>query len=312
MSSLPASAEPNPLRLAPEPGAAREARAWIAEVLAGWPEETVETARLVVSELVTNSVLHAGTPIGVAYRLDGERARFEVTDGQPVGPLPKRYATDSATGRGLRLVASLADEWGVARDPQGKSVWFTVSPSTRAYPLFDQASSAAEFESYPSETTAPPATKGSAEDVDVKIVGLPVDVYLEAEQHNDAVLRELTLIVQSAESPSGIEVPRRLLELADEVRTAFAPRSARLRTQVEDAIRHGRKSLDIQESVPREGWQALLRLADWLDEVDRYCVEGDLLTLASSPRLRRFRTWFSKQVADQMEGLPPTPWEPTP
>jgi hypothetical protein len=152
---------------------------------------------------------------------------------------------------------------------------------------------------------------GVVDTVDVKVLGLPVEVYLEAEQHNDAVVRELTLIVQSAGTAGGLDVPRRLLDLAGEVRAAFSPASDGLRAQVEEAIRRGDETVDIRVSVPRYGWEALLRLADWLDEVDRYSVDGDLLTLESSQRLRRFRSWFAQQVSDQMGGLPATPWEPT-
>jgi anti-sigma regulatory factor (Ser/Thr protein kinase) len=329
----PATVDPNPLRLAPDPSAARDARAWVTGVLAGWPEESVETARLLVSELVTNSVLHAGTAIAVSYRSDGRRARFEVSDGQQAGPVPKRYAPDSPTGRGMRLVKSLADEWGVERDAGGKTLWFEVSQSTRAEHRIDLASLAAglagdlqEIEalasSAPREATPPgadgpepgagPARPGPVETVEVHVLGLPLDVYLEAEQHNDAVVRELTLIAQSAGSPGGPGVPRRLLEVANEVRSAFAPASDGLRAQVEEAVRKGQETVDIHMSVPRHGWQALLHLADWLDEVDRYCTQGDLLTLESSPRLRRFRAWYAQQVADQMHGFPATPWQPTP
>lgn len=331
--SLTSTIEPNPLRLAPDPSAARDARAWVTGVLAGWPEESVETARLLVSELVTNSVLHAGTVITVSYRSDGSRARFEVSDGQQAGPVPKRYAPDSPTGRGMRLVASLAEEWGVERGRGGKTLWFAVSPTTRADQRLDLASVAAglagdlqEIAALASLETsrtasghdgagAPTAGASWAESpeiVDVRVLGLPLDVYLEAEQHNDAVIRELTLIVQSAGAPGGLEVPRRLLEVANEVRASFGPASDGLRAQVEDAIRRGDETVDIHTSVPRRGWQALVRLADWLDEVDRFCVEGRLLTLESSPRLRRFRAWYAQQVVDQMQGLPATPWEPTP
>ena len=331
-SSLRDTVEQNPLRLESVPSAAWAARTWVSDVLAGWPEEVVETARLLASELVTNSVLHAGTSICVAYRTDGTRARFEVRDRQQAGPVPKRYAPDSPTGRGMRLVASLAEEWGVERDTEGKTVWFTVSLSTLAGPQLDLASVTAGVAEHVEEgaSLAPrdlqrtvPAQGGTGrqharhersegDTVDVQVLALPLDVYLEAEQHNDAVVRELTLIVQSANSAGGLDVPRHLLELANEVRATFSPASDGLRAQVEEAIRGGRETVDIHMSVPSRGWEALLRLADWLEEVDRYCLEGDLLTLASSPRLRRFRSWYAGQVADQMQGLPPAPWEPTP
>lgn len=313
--SQPDPLEPNPLSLTPEPGAPGAARTWVGDVLTGWPEDRVQIARLLVSELVTNAVLHARTEILVAHSADGTRVRFEVNDRHSGGPVPKRYSRDSPTGRGMHLVASLADEWGVERDAAGKTVWFAVSRSSRAAERLVRMSERsvldAEREDFasPGRQASPEAPLPDA--VDVRVLALPLDLYLEASEHNDAVVRELTLIVQSANSPGGLEVPRRLLELAAEVRSAFAPASEGLRSQVEEVLRGGGETLDIHLSVPRSGWEALLRLADWLDEVDRYCVDGDLLTLQSSPRLRRFRRWYARQVADQMEGLPATPWERT-
>jgi anti-sigma regulatory factor (Ser/Thr protein kinase) len=344
MSRVPSGTPlPNPLHLAPEAGAVGVARAWVSDVLADWPPEGVETARLLVSELVTNAVLHARTPIALSYRAEGSRARFDVCDQLRAGPTPKRYAADSPTGRGMRLVASLAEEWGVERgrsEHGGKAVWFIVSRTARVelksrregggllserqlartrtggretdaspLPVTDERDAA--FDPARREPERLGEDPGS-ETVHVQVLQLPIEVYLEAEQHNDAVVRELTLIVQSARDECPPEVPRRLLELADEVRTAFARASDRLRAQVEDALRSGSETVDIHMAVPRHGWEALLRLAEWLDEVDRYCAEGMLLTLASSPRLRRFRAWYAQQVADQMRGLPPTPWQPGP
>jgi anti-sigma regulatory factor (Ser/Thr protein kinase) len=309
MSQSPrASAEQNQLSLAPEPGAARDARAWVTGVLARWPEESVETARLLLSELVTNSVLHAGTAIEVICRPESRRARFEVSDWCRSGPVPKRYARDSPTGRGIRLVASLSEEWGVQRERRGKTIWFVVSRTTRPPARFDAASPAAGLPVQLQEVTTP----GNVVDaVEVRVLALPLDVYLEAEQHNDALIRELTLIVQSAESSGRAAVSRRLLELANAVRAAFSQASDGLRAQVEDAARRGQRTVDITMSVPRRGWEGLMRLADWLDEIDGHCEEGELLTLASSPGVRYFRSWFARQVADQMRGLPPSPWEET-
>jgi anti-sigma regulatory factor (Ser/Thr protein kinase) len=339
-STIPEMPVPNPLHLPPEPGAVGVARAWVGDVLADWPPEGLETARLLVSELVTNAVLHARTPIAVVCRTQGPRARFDVHDQHHAGPTPKRYAADSPTGRGMRLVASLAEEWGVERDLTergGKAVWFILSRSTRVALRSDAAqtgvaagrdpggppeerrrggaASVSGEPGFPAPRRARDREharhRAAADDtVDVLVLDLPVDVYLEAEQHHDAVVRELTLIVQSANDARPLEESKQLLELADRVRAAFAPASDKLREQVEDARRRGDGTVDVRMAVPRHGWEALLGLADWLDEVDRYCAAGKLLTLESSPRLRRFRSWYAQQVADQMQGLPPTPWEP--
>ncbi|HTX63856.1 MAG TPA: ATP-binding protein [Acidimicrobiales bacterium] len=318
--SRPASPGSDQLRLGPDPIAARDARAWVTGVLARWPAESVETARLLVSELVTNSVLHTGTAIAVACRPDRTGVRFEVSDGDRSGPVPKRHAPDSPTGRGMRLLVSLSEEWGIERDSEGKTVWFVVRPSTRMVPRGDPELCSTGAWAEPREVTGLTAPRPSdsdpeddaVESPDVQALAVPLEVYLEAEQHDDAVIRELTLIVQSASSPSGLEVPPRLLELAREVTSAFADLGDGVRAQAEEAARRGERTVDLHLSVRHQGWERLLRVVDLLDEVDRWCERGELLTLASPPRLRRFRAWYREQVVDQMHGLAPRPWEDTP
>lgn len=282
------------LRLACEPQAARQARSWLRGALEGWPDGAVEVAQLLLSELATNAVLHARTGFDVVAAVQPERARIGVEDLNRARPLPKRYREDAVTGRGMHLVATLADAWGMERRPGGKLVWFEITRSS--------AISASSTEAPPIVDSVGPVPAGtSADTVEVHIEGLPLAVYLEAEQHNDALMREFSLI---AETESGHELPRRLIDLAGELRQAFVTATTSLREQVELAVEEGRTTVDLRLEVPRHGWAGLLRLAEQLEEADRYCEEGELLTLVSSPRLRRFRRWYAQAVADQVAGRP--------
>jgi anti-sigma regulatory factor (Ser/Thr protein kinase) len=85
-----------------------------------------EAAEMLVSEVVTNAVLHAKTVFTVEVVRDGDLVRVGVTDLSPAVPRQRTYGTDSTTGRGLRLVATLAVAWGVERTGRGKTVWFEV------------------------------------------------------------------------------------------------------------------------------------------------------------------------------------------
>ena len=87
--------------------------------------QLVPIAALLVSELVTNSLIHAGGAIGVRARLVQQALHVEVDDRSP--ELPSRREPDVG-GRGLRIVDALATEWGVVvlRDNQGKSTWFEL------------------------------------------------------------------------------------------------------------------------------------------------------------------------------------------
>jgi anti-sigma regulatory factor (Ser/Thr protein kinase) len=85
-----------------------------------------DAAELLVSELVTNAVLHARTQISVEVLAAGDLVRITVHDASTVIPKPRIYGTDSTTGRGLRLIATIARSWGVQRERGGKAVWCEV------------------------------------------------------------------------------------------------------------------------------------------------------------------------------------------
>jgi anti-sigma regulatory factor (Ser/Thr protein kinase) len=114
------------LHLPPDPGSARAARRFVATVLVD-VETDVGLVALLVSELVSNVVLHAHTPLEVSLRTRGNCVRVTVTDQSPIIPAMKRYAPDSVTGRGLTMVDVAADRWGIEEQADGKAVWFEVS-----------------------------------------------------------------------------------------------------------------------------------------------------------------------------------------
>ena len=91
----------------------------------------VDSVCLVVSELVTNAVLHAGTSCELTVSgpesVAADVVRIEVTDGDPTAPLAKRYDVDAASGRGLQLVEALSDRFGTQHQGDGKAVWCEVA-----------------------------------------------------------------------------------------------------------------------------------------------------------------------------------------
>jgi anti-sigma regulatory factor (Ser/Thr protein kinase) len=86
----------------------------------------VDDAVLMVSELVTNSVLHGGPPVVVAVDCDGETLQVRVRDGSSTMPARRHAGQADESGRGLELVASLSASWGVDPVPDGKNVWFVL------------------------------------------------------------------------------------------------------------------------------------------------------------------------------------------
>lgn len=81
---------------------------------------------LLVSELATNAVLHARTSFAVQVTMTPTVIRVSVTDGSPILPERRNYSFLHPTGRGLHLVDSLSDRWGVNLEPPGKTVWFEL------------------------------------------------------------------------------------------------------------------------------------------------------------------------------------------
>jgi DNA-binding NarL/FixJ family response regulator len=110
---------------------ARAARRFVSQVLTGWDDDEgdlTDTVTLLVSELVTNAVVHAGSDVEVMVRLTSTAARIEVTDTSPESIRPRNAAADESSGRGLALVGSLARRWGVRpASGGGKTVWFEVN-----------------------------------------------------------------------------------------------------------------------------------------------------------------------------------------
>jgi anti-sigma regulatory factor (Ser/Thr protein kinase) len=108
---------------------ARVARLFIKERLNAWGrEDLTEAAELLTNELVTNSILHAGTDIVVEASHEPEVVRIEVSDFEGSAVARRRGALDDERGRGLELVDALASSWGVVRSPGRKTVWFEIGP----------------------------------------------------------------------------------------------------------------------------------------------------------------------------------------
>ena len=120
----------------PTPVSAAASRRFVESVLAGTELDPLAyPATMLVSELVTNAILHSGTPLSVVVLPDGPRLRVEVHDGSAQMAVRRHYSDMSGTGRGLMLVEQVAAEWGSDRTADGKVVWFELDGA--AAPMFD-------------------------------------------------------------------------------------------------------------------------------------------------------------------------------
>lgn len=112
------------------PSAPAAARDLSDRALADVPGQARREARLVVSELVTNAVLHGERPLRVRVSAAKDRVTIEVADGGAAEPSPRLPAPEEAGGRGLDIVAQLASEWGWRRLATGKTVWCWIPLTT--------------------------------------------------------------------------------------------------------------------------------------------------------------------------------------
>lgn len=108
------------------------ARRFVGSTLIGWGRVAVaDVVVLLVSEVVTNAVVHAGPhgpgdEVVVAVGRVGDAIRVEVADGHPGLPVVGDGAVGGLSGRGCLLVDALASAWGVTANGSGKVVWFEV------------------------------------------------------------------------------------------------------------------------------------------------------------------------------------------
>jgi anti-sigma regulatory factor (Ser/Thr protein kinase) len=115
------------VELPPEPSSATRARALARDRLGeSCSHDTLETVALLVTELVTNAILHARTPLQLTVEVRPGCLRISVVDASSDQPTLQRFDTDAVTGRGLALVEQLASSWGVDPTPSGKVVWCEV------------------------------------------------------------------------------------------------------------------------------------------------------------------------------------------
>ena len=116
------------LRLAGSPDAAALARRALARLEDELDEDTIDVVRLLVTELVTNSVRHAeAKAVDMRVHVTREQVRLEVTDRGPGFQFEGRQAGQELEGGwGLYLVDRLADRWGLDTTGGASQVWAEI------------------------------------------------------------------------------------------------------------------------------------------------------------------------------------------
>ena len=283
------------------------ARHWVGAHLRDVPAEVAECAGLLTSELVTNAVLHAGTPMCVTLHILPDRIRVDVADGDTSLPALKDYGREAATGRGLTLFSTLASDWGVQPVEGGKIVWFELPVDFPVPPdLFSDGSFRFDL-----ADIANPGLHGDGArtpNVTVRLRGIPVALLQKSSEEYEALFRELRLMKERSDEVGVPPLPDRLSVLVSEIGTRFNGLGPGMDELWQDALDDEIECFDWDLELPQSAVVACEFYDAMLDEADEFGLSAHLLTLPASPTSVAVRRWFLSELIGQLHGKAPNSW----
>lgn len=266
-------------------------------------EDLVDIAQLLVSEVVTNALVHAGTPIRLEAFAQDSGLRVEVADGSTQRPALRTYGVMAGTGRGLRLLEQLVDRWGTLLHEDGKTVWFELSSDRR--------------DSFASQLPLD-AAEGTSDDgeshqsvVDVTLLSAPLLLLAAWLQHAEGLLREYLLARLEEDDATGV------LEMHAAASGAMSLLHEQIPTPdlgtdpgtlMAAAIEPYVSARRLQLRLPQNSIRRFRVLDETLDSALTMADSGELLTPPIQPEVRELRRWLCGEVRRQARGEPPTPW----
>ena len=313
--ALPAG-DAHVLELPPEASSAARARRHVRRALDGLPEDVVANAELCVTELVTNALLHAGTPVLVRVEHGARSVRLVVADGSPEAPQWVPRSLTATTGRGLALITALSTSHGVEVRPDGggKEVWCEMSAREAAeVPAVanpddllagEWASVLADLEDL--EDPDDPGGRGAAQPP-IRLLRYPLRTGVRMREHREAVLRELRLLglAGTIPDPGTAAVVERVTGVLSTVYGGHLPEAEALKLQ---ALAAGRDCVDLE--YPRlpdhervlAGWRAGIEALEALSD------DPDVAVPEPPPGVPEMWAWVVEEFARQLRGEPPQPW----
>jgi anti-sigma regulatory factor (Ser/Thr protein kinase) len=259
-------------------------------------EESTDAAALALSEIVTNALVHAGTPMRLRVILAPSAVRVELADGSARLPLPREYSRAAGTGRGLHMVTEMVDQWGAHHDEDGKVVWFEIAEPARDQLVGGQILPRAR----------PPRPTHS-----VELSNVPLLIHAAWQEHAAGLLRE-TLLLRLEEEDNALDehaaasAAMSLLfeqipapDLDDDPEAIMA-------NALEPAVSAERVELELSEEAVAD----FEVLDEMLETGVTLAEEGRLLSAPTQPEIRAVRRWLCRQVRLQSNGGEPEPWTP--
>lgn len=298
-------------RLPPEPASVSEARHLVRDLVEQSDRpDLAESGALLVSELVTNALLHAGTPIGVKAWVDERGLHVEVYDGSRHLPTRRRYGATAGTGRGMVMLEQMVDDWGVTRHEDGKTVWFHLADATDHLDRQELQEDAGSERRTPGDT------------VRVELRNMPLLLHAAWREHAEALMREYLLA--SLDDEADIDPIQTHAEATDAIAILEeqVPPATLTVTPVDlmAGATEPRVSQDVVTlEVPTASVPHFQTLHDTIEASIEMHRVGRLMTPPTQPEVRAFRRWLCTEVVEQARGRLPKPWslgdvvaEPTP
>lgn len=136
----------------------------------------------------------------------------------------------------------------------------------------------------------------------VRLHDVPARVFLESQDHQHELIRELQLADIGSSADHGTErISQRLARLISGVLSDYQVVRSATRDQALAALDRGEHVVTLHVPVVPGMADALRRWLQLLEEADDLCRKGELLLLAPSPEVRRLRTWYVEQLTSRLE-----------
>lgn len=279
-----------------------QARKMLREALSdSGAEHLVESATVVLSEVITNAFVHVGAEVRLQVWATADAVRVEVEDDARYLPARRHYASTAGTGRGLQLIEELTDRWGAAARTTGKTVWFEIgNPGAVVAP------DGADGVEGPTDHEAgePEAT------VQVTLRHVPVLMHAAWQEHAATLLREYLLHVldddedildkhaHASEALSLLHDQLPAPALSDDTDALMA-----------DAIEPKVTAEEVVLRIPVTAVPHFRTLDDLLRSAIAAARAGRFLSPPTQPEIVEMRQWLCSEIARQAGGdTTATPW----
>ena len=137
----------------------------------------------------------------------------------------------------------------------------------------------------------------------------PLRLWEEQQQHSEEMIREFQLLLSGQETGQTVQTPpARLVELADFFVGRFGVLLDEISAARQEALQQGLDRMDSEVPLVDGTAELLERVREVMDDVDEYCRQGELLTLARSPQQLALQDWTTRELVGQLHGASPTPW----